>query len=232
MTFHVPDLDPDQPVRIEDYWSFVGKIKNVEGHQKFKILVKLVQICLSVSHGNADPERGFSENKHILDGRESLGEESIVAIRLVKESVRLHGGILNFPINRRLINLFENAKTAYDESQAIKKAQKAEQEAAKKKSDENAEAVNECGAKILEIEKLISEEQNKIDAANSVLEEGQRRLQESLNGKKVKKDAVVKANALIKLSIENSSISKKKLAELIQEKNRILEKLKKKKKNL
>lgn len=84
-TFCVPETEPDKAVRIEDYWSFVGKIRNAEGNLKFDKLVKLVRISLSVSHANADPERGFSENRQILDGRELMGEETIVAIRLVKD---------------------------------------------------------------------------------------------------------------------------------------------------
>lgn len=135
---------------------------------------------------------------------------------------------MNFPINRRLINLFENAKTAYDESQAKKKAQSAIMEAAKKKSDENDAAALRDGAKLLEIEKKISEEQNKMDAATTVLEDGQTALQNSLGNKKVKKDNVVKANALIKMGMENVKISRNKLAELDEEKKKLLEKMKKK----
>lgn len=112
----------------------------------------------------------------------------------------------------------------------MKKTQKALEEAAKKKSDENASAVNQCGEKILEIDKKIAEETNKVDAANSVIEEGQTVLQNSLAGKKVKKENVVKANALIKLGMENSKISNTKLAELTQEKKKLLEEMKKKSK--
>lgn len=178
-TFYVPETDSEIPLRIEDYWSSVGKIKNAEGNLKFNTLAKLVRICISVSHGNADPKRGFSENKHTLDGRESMGEETIEAIRLVKESVRLHGRILNLPINRKLINLFENSKAAYDESQAKKKPKKQLTKKQKKKSDENAAAAKDNGKKLLEIEKQISEEQNKMDAAQTVLEEGLSREKES-----------------------------------------------------
>ena len=39
--------------------------------------------CLS--HGNAEPERGFSENKRILEHREGLHEETIVALRMIKD---------------------------------------------------------------------------------------------------------------------------------------------------
>lgn len=117
-----PSFDSKPGVMYD--WHFIGKIKSEDGSIIFKKLVELSKVCSSVSHGNADPERGFSENKHILAGRESLGEETFIAIRLVKESTRLRGGVLKFPITRRLINLFENARTAYEESQAKKKQRK------------------------------------------------------------------------------------------------------------
>lgn len=55
--------DPiDDP--IEDYWNFVGEVKDVDGGLKSKNLSKLAFAC----HGNAVPERGFSINKNMLDG--------------------------------------------------------------------------------------------------------------------------------------------------------------------
>lgn len=226
-TFYVPDSEPDEPLRIDDYWMYVEKVKSVEGTTKFQNLVNLARVCLSISHGNADPERGFSENKIILDGRESLGEETIVAIRLVKQSVELCGGILNFPINRHLINLFKNARTAYEESQAMKKTKKTLEEASKQKDLALLNGKNPVN--LAEIEKLISEEQSKIDAANSVLETGQMILQNALDGKTVKKESVVKANALIKTGMTNCKASKNKLGELMENKKKILEEMKKKK---
>lgn len=229
-SLYEPEPD-DPPQSIEDYWYFIGKIKNADGNLKFAKLDSLVKACLSISHGNADPERGFSENKQILDGRETLGEESIVAIRLVRESVKHHGGTLHFPITRRLINLAENAKTAYEESPAVKRAQKIALENTKKVVDENTAHVDNLSKELGEIENQIVEQQNKLDAAHSVLSDGQNALQKSLIGKKVKKDDVVKANALIKMSIENASIAKDKLAELNEKRQKIIEKMKKKQTN-
>lgn len=49
-----------------EFWQKIGEIQNLQGSPEFGDLVKLVNVCFSLSHGNADPERGFSENKYIL----------------------------------------------------------------------------------------------------------------------------------------------------------------------
>lgn len=62
------------------------------------------------------------------------------------------------------------------------------------------------------------------------MQKGEADLKNALVGKKVKKDVIVKANALIKLSMENSNLAKSKLVDLTQRKEKIKEKLDKKKK--
>lgn len=52
-TLYVPETDSDDPLKIEDYWNFVGKIKNAEGKLKFDELVELVKICLCVSFNSS-----------------------------------------------------------------------------------------------------------------------------------------------------------------------------------
>lgn len=72
--------------------------------------------------------------------------------------MRLHGGTLNFPKIQKL--------PAYDESQAIKRASKIVQENAKKSVDENA--VGKVWDRLVDIEKRILEDQNKLDGADSL----------------------------------------------------------------
>ena len=54
-------------VRIDHYWSKIGKIRDDAGQYKFKHLASLANCVLSLSHRNAAPERGFSLNKKLLD---------------------------------------------------------------------------------------------------------------------------------------------------------------------
>ena len=51
-----------------------------------------MRACLSLSHGDADVERSFSVNKQVVTpDRVSLGQETIGALRLFKEAIRIQG---------------------------------------------------------------------------------------------------------------------------------------------
>lgn len=95
------------------HWAAVSEIQSPTGEFKFRKLSQLANACLCISHGNAGPERGFSLNKNVLDDRHSLGEETIEALRLVKEAVLLYGGVTKFPINRMLLTYARNAHSAF-----------------------------------------------------------------------------------------------------------------------
>ena len=70
-------------VRIDHYWSKIGKIRDDAGQYKFKFkhLASLANCVLSLSHGNAAPERGFSLNKKLLDIHgTTIQDETITAL--------------------------------------------------------------------------------------------------------------------------------------------------------
>ena len=52
--------------RFDVYWSKVGKMTRPTGERKYPALMKLARIALTLDHGNADVERGFSKNKLLL----------------------------------------------------------------------------------------------------------------------------------------------------------------------
>ena len=53
----------------------------------------MLAVC-TLSHGNADPERGLSTNKHMLSVHgTSTDQKTIEALRLVKDYINLHGGV-------------------------------------------------------------------------------------------------------------------------------------------
>lgn len=100
-----------------------------------------------------------------------------MSIRLVKQAVILHGGILNVPITRHLINLVQNSTASYEQSQSMKKAAKTLSETVKKLA---VEVIEKSTAVLVEIDAKIVEEQRKLDAANEVLKQGQKTLRDSL----------------------------------------------------
>ena len=54
---------------------------------------------LTISHGNAVAERGLSVNTALLSkDRMSFDETTIQALRLVKETIRLHGSPAAVPV--------------------------------------------------------------------------------------------------------------------------------------
>jgi hypothetical protein len=73
-------------VTIDQYWSHVLKLKDAMGQPKYPNLMLIVKPALSLSHGQADVERGFSLKKRIAcDSRVSLNQKTITALRTVRE---------------------------------------------------------------------------------------------------------------------------------------------------
>ena len=66
---------------------------------------KLAQCVLSLHHGNNTPGRGFSVNKLLLAVHGcSTYEDTIIALRMVKDELLRVGSILEFPITRELLD--------------------------------------------------------------------------------------------------------------------------------
>ena len=66
----------------------MSTIKAEDGKPKYVELA----IC-TLSHGNADPERGFSTNKYLLAVHGgSTSEKTVQAVCFVKDFISLNGG--------------------------------------------------------------------------------------------------------------------------------------------
>ena len=80
---HVEEKPTVKFKRIDHYWRFIGKMTGDNGKPKYPQLFALVKCILSLSHGNAVPERGFSVNKRLIEAHgTSIGEDTIQAYRL------------------------------------------------------------------------------------------------------------------------------------------------------
>ena len=86
----VCDLDQEERVPsqyrcIDHYWRNIVELKDDEGALKYPQLYMLAWCILSLSHGNAVPEHGFSINRKILDAHGySISKETIIALRIGK----------------------------------------------------------------------------------------------------------------------------------------------------
>jgi len=125
--------DDLKPYVVDSYWAKVLQRRNSLGQPKYSILGKVVKACLSLSHGNSDAERSFSSNKRtVTPERVSLSEETINAVRLVKDALRIRGGgkAINISVTH---SLQQKARTAYSKYKEF-------QEQSRKKAPEEKKA--------------------------------------------------------------------------------------------
>ena len=82
---------------------------------------------LILSHGNADPERGFSVNERLLNIQGSFtSEEAIEALRFVKDCLNRKGRVESIKVSKGLIKVRQNAHSLYREEFAEKRKQELE----------------------------------------------------------------------------------------------------------
>ena len=126
-------------------------------------LMKLVKMTLSLPHGQAGVESGFSNTKSIVEGRESLNHTSVKAQKLVQCALRGKGGAQHVPITTSMMNAVRgaNAKYLQELEEEKKKKRKAQEEAeaaaeAKKRKDEFDLAKKTWGEKRDDLKNQIS----------------------------------------------------------------------------
>ena len=96
------------------YLFQVSKIKDCEGKPKYSTLAKLSLCVLSLPNDNSDPERGFSINKNILAVHGvSLKEETVEALRLVKDFIIRNKEYMNIEITKDLMERCKSSATRY-----------------------------------------------------------------------------------------------------------------------
>lgn len=75
--------------RIDHFWHEIFQIKNSFGQTKYPILQVVVKMCLSVSHGSADIERGFSLSGRIIsEDRTSISERTLNAKLYIMDALK------------------------------------------------------------------------------------------------------------------------------------------------
>ena len=156
-----------QPDALEAFQSFdrrkdsetVDKLfhKLCSENVKCSKLWPVIKIMLVVSHGQASVERGFSQNKQILET--NMQRESLVGKRIVKDFIFSIGGIENFTVTKQLKLDCSKARARYDNYLLAKKTTDAETSRGKKR-------------------KLIQEEIVQIKKSKTLLEKTVRRLKE------------------------------------------------------
>lgn len=93
---------------IDSYWA------DVLADGQYPLLSVFIRALLSLPHGNAECEWGFSENKRIIDTRANLGIVTLNGIRHVKSYLkRFDSDVSQVPVTQELINAAKHSHTKY-----------------------------------------------------------------------------------------------------------------------
>jgi hypothetical protein len=145
---------------------------DAQGNPKYTSLGSVVKMALSIAHGQADVERGFSINKQVLESRTELGQQTLIGLRTVKDVVSRHKSLASIPITPSLLMEFRNAHKSYKEAIEKQKMEKSQAAALGKRKLPIEDASRELKAKKKEwedkqtqAEKLVSEGTERLSVA-------------------------------------------------------------------
>ena len=99
---------------IDHYWRKVGRILKDGSTFKYAQLFLLAKLLFSIDYGNSVPERNFSINKYLLQVLGfSTTEKTIEALRFERDEICRVGGVMKFPVNRKLLSSVKGAHGRY-----------------------------------------------------------------------------------------------------------------------
>lgn len=218
------------PPAIDDVWFHVLNRRNALGNLKYCTLGKVVKACLAFSHGNADAERSFSANKDTVAAeRSNLNEETITAIRLVKDGIRQSGkSASDVQVTYDMINRTRSAHAKYkvfldeqkkEQERKVQEKKVTEAKAAQREKEVKEKAEQEKEAKRnedkldVQDQQLKAEEENLhgvLKTAEVLLSEADDKLKKSIMQKDMEQMSVAQAmleTARQKITHANKSLS-------------------------
>lgn len=209
--------------RVDEYWDKVSKIKGEDGSVKYVQLGALMKVVLCLSHGNAVPERGFSINKIMLDAHGyTLDNDTIAALRLVKDAILRFGGIDKFPVTRKLIKSSFSSHEKYQQYLSAKRIEKEQNEALQAEQEQQKSAQQIKKAEMEAIQNDIDACELQIKAADEIVVAANSDLLAKLNGagKSIDKNVVASATAKINVGIGEKRRLEEKLKTLKKKKSK------------
>lgn len=143
--------------RVDHFWKSLLCTVDAET----EALSKVLRTVLTMSHGNASVERGFSLNADCLI--DNMKEETLIAHRCVYDAVRYLGGVQSVPLTKPIIHAARSAHARFTEAQhERKKTMSAQLEEAHRRKQSDL-AVKELEAKRRKILEEARAEACKID---------------------------------------------------------------------
>ncbi|CAF1602250.1 unnamed protein product [Rotaria sp. Silwood1] len=212
---------------IDKYWYQIFSTTTSIGTPQYVVLTKLVKCLLSLSHGNSDVERGFSENNHLVsDDRSSLNEVSINGLRATKAGVKFFGGgkVHIVPTTSTLLSNVKEAYSRYtkDNEQQQKLIKSTDVGNGKRGPDTEHELLEEKETQLINEQKNLQEELTK---ATNMLQEGTTRLAAAMKNKTF--DDIGTAEVLVTAANGKLAALKTQLIENNENLNRLRKKQKK-----
>ena len=198
-----PTQLPSSYKRIDHFWSKIGALHNEHGVVKYPQLFSLIRIVLSLSHGNAYPEQGFSINKQLMESHGyATGSKTIASLRMVKDKLYRVGGVLNLPLTVELFHSVKSARAKYfaDMEQEKLAAETAKKQELLKKHVEttkksNKEKADEIAA---ELERLECD----IQVADAIIQEGNEQLQKLISSKNLNRKELQSAQSKLDIGLQ------------------------------
>ena len=130
-------------------------MKNAVGDLKYPLIIKVVKAALSLAHGNAEVERGFSESaKNVTKDRVLLSEASVNAIQSTKDGLKsVNNQPHSVPITKKFIQFGRSAHCASCNLWQEEEKQVADEKKNKKKEDKEQRLMREKAEEVFLKEK-------------------------------------------------------------------------------
>ncbi|CAL1672566.1 unnamed protein product [Lasius platythorax] len=129
-------------IRLDNFW--VDLITSC-GKKDYENLSSFMKSVMILSHGNAAVERSFSVNKECLV--ENQKEKSLIAQKIIYDTVNAKGGLVNFIVTKDLIHAARNAHMWYKEELARENREKRDAEEMRDRRKRAAKVLRELEAK-------------------------------------------------------------------------------------
>lgn len=153
--------------RVDDFWNIIFDMKDPNGTRKFPAFTKIIKCMLSLTHGSADTERGFSVSGDVLtEDKTATTERTLNAKLNSKCGLNLFFG--NSPILVPIDNNFiKSARYAY-QNYSVYMAKCKEEEKQKQQEKDLAEQKRMENIEIYERIRLAKDDVERMESALSL----------------------------------------------------------------
>ena len=180
----------------------IGIIIGKDQLRKFSTLRSLLNCVLILLHDDADPDRGFSVNKHQLNIHGSTAsEETVEALRFVKDCLNRKGGVESIKVSKGLIKVCQKAHSLYTQEFAEKRKQEIETKEAAIRAQEREKKQD----KLKEMDNDSAIIKSGIEIAENSVKDGNSDLESLLAKVTLDRDAIAKAHQNISMGAKRKS---------------------------